>query len=322
METTNTSSVREFILSTFADLHSYQLKLFVVFFFILIITITGNLAIIALTISDSQLQSPMYFFLTNLSFVDTCLCLVTVPQMLKNFLLDLKRRVILFGGCMAQIYFFLTFANVEDFLLAVMAYDRYLAICDPLHYGIVMNRKLRAQLVAICWVLSTANALLHTTLTSRLSYCKSNHIDHYFCDMVPLFKLSCSDTTINQVVIFTEGSIVVAGPFLFILASYVRIISTILKIHSAKGRRKVFSTCSSHLAVVTFYFGTIMFMYFRPSSSYSLIKDRIASVMYTILAPMFNPFIYTLRNKDVQQASKKLFVRISHAVRNYPVMSV
>ncbi|KAG8545210.1 hypothetical protein GDO81_021217 [Engystomops pustulosus] len=312
METINSSSVTGFILSTFADLHSYQLELFVTFFIILIVTIVGNLSIIALTFSDSQLQAPMYFFLANLSFVDICLSLVTVPQMLKNLLLDLKERVITFGGCMAQIYFFLTFANVEDFLLAVMAYDRYLAICDPLHYVIVMNRRLSAQLVAICWVLSTTNAILHTSLTWRLSYCESNQINHYLCDMVPLFKLSCSDTTVNQLVIFTEGSVVVAGPFVFITASYVRIIFVILKIRSAKGRRKVFSTCSSHLGVVTFYFGTIMFMYFRPSSSYSLTKDRIASVMYTVLAPMLNPFIYTLRNKDVQQASRKLFAKISH----------
>ncbi|XP_073498455.1 olfactory receptor 1Q1-like [Phyllobates terribilis] len=312
MESTNSSSVMEFILSTFADLHSFQLWLFLVFLLILIITITGNLAIITLTFSDSQLQAPMYFFLANLSFVDICMCLVTVPQMLKNLLLDLRGRVILFWGCMAQVYFFLTFANVEDFLLSVMAYDRYLAICDPLHYVMVMNRRLSAKLIVFCWILSTANAILHTALTSRLSYCGSNQINHYLCDMVPLFKLSCSDITINQLVIFTEGSIVVAGPFLFIFASYVRIIFAILKIRSAEGRRKVFSTCSSHLAVMTFYFGTILFMYFRPSSSYSLTKDRIASVMYTILAPMLNPFIYTLRNKDVQQASWKLFARISH----------
>ncbi|XP_056396141.1 olfactory receptor 1F1-like [Hyla sarda] len=310
METTNSSSVTEFILSTFADLQSYWLWLFVGFLVILIITITGNLAIIVLSLYDSQLHGPMYFFLANLSFIDICLSLVTVPQMLKNFLLDLQRRVILFGGCMAQIFFFLTFANVEDFLLAVMAYDRYMAICHPLHYVIVMKRRLCAQLVAFCWVLSIANAILHTTLTARLSYCKSNYIDHYLCDMVPLFKISCSDTIINQMVIFTEGLIVVASPFLLILVSYVRIISTILKIRSAKGRKKVFSTCSSHLTVVTFYFGTILFMYFRPRSSYSLIKDRVASVMYTILAPMLNPFIYTLRNKDVQRASRKLFARI------------
>ncbi|XP_069799064.1 olfactory receptor 1Q1-like [Dendropsophus ebraccatus] len=313
METNNSSLVTVFILSTFADLQSYWLELFVAFFFIFIITITGNLAIIALIFSNPQLQSPMYFFLANLSFVDICLSLVTVPQMLKNFMLDLKRRVILFGGCMAQIYFFLTFANVEDFLLAVMAYDRYIAICYPLHYVILMKRRLRAQLVAFCWALSTANAILHTALTSGLSYCNSNYIDHYLCDMVPLFKISCSDTTINQLVIFTEGLIVVGGPFLFILASYIRIIFAILKIRSAEGRRKVFSTCSSHLTVVTFYFGTILFMYFRPSSSFSLTKDRIAGVVYTILAPMLNPFIYTLRNKDVQQASRKLFARLHNA---------
>ncbi|KAG8447339.1 hypothetical protein GDO86_014707 [Hymenochirus boettgeri] len=265
---------------------------------------------VTLTYSDCHLSAPMYIFLGNLSFVDICLTLVTVPQMLRNFLMDLDKRVILFGGCMAQIYFFLTFANVEDFLLAVMAYDRYVAICHPLHYGMIMNKRVCLKLISGCWLLSTANAILHTTLTSRLVFCRSNQIDHFLCDMVPLFKLSCSDTSINELVIFTEGSVVVAGPFLFILASYIRIISAILKIDSTGGRTKVFSTCSSHLTVVTFYFGTILFMYFRPSSMYSLTKDRIASVMYTILAPMLNPFIYSLRNKDVKEASNRLLGKI------------
>ncbi|XP_069799071.1 olfactory receptor 1E16-like [Dendropsophus ebraccatus] len=312
MENVNSSIVTEFLLTTFADLHEYQLGLFVVFLLILLITITGNLTIILLTFSDSRLQTPMYIFLANLSLTDICLSLVTVPQMLKNFLLELDKRVILFGSCMAQMYFFLIFVNVEDFLLAVMAYDRYIAICYPLHYVTLMNRRFCVKLIALCWMLSTANTILHTTMTLRLSYCESNQINHYMCDVVPLIKLSCSDTTINELVIFIEGSIDIICPFLLILVSYVCIIFTILKIRSAKGRRKVFSTCSSHLVMVTFYFGTIMFMYLRPSSSYSLTKDRIASVMYTILAPMLNPFIYTLRNEDVQQAAQKLFARIKH----------
>ncbi|XP_040181090.1 olfactory receptor 1361-like [Rana temporaria] len=311
MESDNSTLITDFVLSTFSDLHNYQTALFAVFLLILVITLAGNLVIIVLTCWDSHLQSPMYFFLGNLSFVDICLSLVTVPQMLKNFLLDLKSRVILFESCMAQIYFFLTFANVEDFLLAVMAYDRYIAICDPLRYVVVMNKKIRFQLIAGCWLLSTANSILHSTLTSRLSYCRSNLINHFLCDMVPLFKLSCSDTTINELVIFTEGFVVVSGPFLFILVSYINIILAILKIHSAEGRSKVFSTCSSHLAVVIFYFGTIMFTYFRPSSSYSLTRDRVASVMYTVLAPMLNPFIYSLRNKDVKQALQRLMAKMN-----------
>ncbi|XP_068104090.1 olfactory receptor 1f45-like [Hyperolius riggenbachi] len=306
----NSTLVTKFVLSTFSDIYQYQSVLFVIFLFILVITVTGNLTIIMLTSSDSQLQVPMYFFLGNLSFVDICMSLVTIPLMLKNFLLELERRVISFEGCMAQVYFFLKFANVEDFLLAVMAYDRYIAISDPLHYVVNMHKKLRIRLLASCWLLSTLNAVLHTGLTSRLSYCHSNFINHFLCDMVPLFALSCSDISINQLVILTEGSLVVAGPFIFIVISYVYIIKAILKIRSAAGRRKVFSTCSSHLIVVTFYFGTILFTYFRPSSSYSLTKDRMASVMYTILAPMFNPFIYTLRNNDVQKAFQRLLAKM------------
>ncbi|XP_053552185.1 olfactory receptor 1361-like [Bombina bombina] len=310
MEEDNNTRVTEFVLLTFSDLPNHQLQFFVAFLLIFLITLLGNLTIMILTFSDIKLKAPMYFFLGNLSFVDMCLTLVTVPQMLKNLLLDIRRRVISFGGCMAQIYFFLTFANVEDFLLAIMAYDRYVAICNPLHYVMVMTRKVCVQMLIGCWLLSTANSVLHTALTSSLKYCQSNKINHFLCDMVPLFKLSCSDTTLNQLVIFTEGSLVVVGPFVLILISYIRIISTILKIRSAEGRKKVFSTCSSHLTVVTFYFGTIMFMYFRPSASYYLTKDRIASVMYTILAPMLNPFIYSLRNKDVQGATKRFIAKI------------
>ncbi|KAM3911214.1 olfactory receptor 1Q1-like [Leptodactylus fuscus] len=312
MENLNSSMVTEFILLTFDDLHHYQLGLFIVFLFILIIAIMGNLTFIILIFYDPQLQVPMYFFLANLSITDICLSLVTVPQMLKNFLLEVNKRVISFDGCMAQMYFYFIFASVEGFFLAVMGYDRYVAICCPLHYMMVMNIKQSVKFVAICWALSTANAILHTSLTLRLSFCKDNQINHYFCDAVPLYKLSCSDTTINELVIFTEGSIDVICPFLLILVSYVCIIFTILKIRSAAARRKVFSTCFSHLTVVTFYFGPIMFMYFRPTSSYSLTKDRIVSVMYTILSPMINPFIYTLRNKDVQKASQKFFARIRH----------
>ncbi|XP_068104088.1 olfactory receptor 1f45-like [Hyperolius riggenbachi] len=309
MEKANSTLGTQFILSTFSDLHKYQTVLFVVFLFILVITVLGNLTILVLTCSDSQLQSPMYFFLGNLSFVDICMTLVTVPQMLKNFLLELHGRVISFEGCIAQVYFFLKFANVEDFLLAVMAYDRYIAICDPLHYVVVMHKRLRIRFIVGCWLLSTANAVLHAGLTSRLSYCQSNFLNHFLCDMVPLFKIACSDISINQLVIFTEGSIVVAGPFILIVVSYIFIMRAIFKIRSAEGRRKVFSTCSSHLIVVTFYFGTILFTYFRPPSSFSQTKNWVASLMYTIFAPMFNPFIYSLRNKDVQQAAQRFLTK-------------
>ncbi|XP_069068354.1 olfactory receptor 1f45-like [Pleurodeles waltl] len=304
MTIVNQSMITDFILLGFSDLPRYQLQLFAVFLFILIITVLGNLAIILAVAGDSLLHSPMYFFLANLSFVDICLSLVTIPQMLVHFLVE--RKSISYGGCLSQVYFFLLFANVEDFLLTVMAYDRYVAICNPLRYSVVMRKTACVQMVAGTWAASTANTILHTTMTSRLSFCGANEINHFLCDMVPLFKLACSDTSLNQLVIFTEGSAVVMSPFVIIVISYICIINAIRKIPSSSGRYKTFSTCSSHLTVVSFYFGTIMFMYFRPSTSFALTKDRVASVMYTILTPMLNPFIYSLRNNDVKGALKKV----------------
>ncbi|XP_029437364.1 olfactory receptor 1F1-like [Rhinatrema bivittatum] len=299
----NQTTYGVFILLGFSDLPQYQTVLFVVFLLILLITLVGNSVIIAILSLNPQLHNPMYFFLGNLSFLDICLTLVTVPQLLQNLLVE--KKTISFTGCMAQMYFFLTFSSAEDFLLAVMAYDRYVAICNPLHYTMLMRKRLCIQLVVGFWVTATLDAILNTVLTSRLSFCGPNEINHFFCDMTPLFKLSCSDTFLNEMVIFTEGTLVVMGSFSFILVSYIWIIITILKIHSAEGKSKAFSTCSSHLVVVTLYFGTTMFMNFRPSSSYSLTKDKVASVMYTILAPMFNPFIYSLRNNEVKGALRR-----------------
>ncbi|XP_029437359.1 olfactory receptor 1361 [Rhinatrema bivittatum] len=305
----NKTAFGEFILLGFSDLPQYQTVLFVVFLLILLITLLGNSVIITILSLSPQLHNPMYFFLGNLSFLDICLTLVTVPQMLKNFLVE--KKSISFSGCMAQIYFFLTFSSTEDFLLAVMAFDRYVAICNPLHYTMLMKKRLCIQLVVGSWVTATLDAILNTVLTSRLSFCGPNKIDHFLCEMTPLFKLSCSDIFLNEMVIFTEGTLVVMGSFSVILVSYVRIITAILKIHSAEGRSKAFSTCSSHLVVVTLYFGTTIFMYFRPSSSYSLTKDKVASMMYTILAPMLNPFIYSLRNNEVKGTLRRvIFERI------------
>ncbi|XP_069502609.1 olfactory receptor 1F1-like [Ambystoma mexicanum] len=306
MTSVNQTLVTDFILLGFSDLSRYQIQLFAVFLVIFIITLLGNLTIILSVSGDPRLHCPMYFFLANLSFVDICLGLVTLPQMLVHFLLE--RKSITYGGCLSQVFFFLLFANVEDFLLTVMAYDRYVAICNPLHYSVVMRKTACAQMVAGTWVTAILNSILHTGMTSRLSFCGANEINHFLCDMVPLFKLSCSDTFPNQMVIFTEGSVVVMSPFLIIVISYICIIRAILKIPSASGRRKTFSTCSSHLAVVIPYFGTIMFMYFRPTTSFALTKDRVASVMYTILAPMLNPFIYSLRNNEVKGAIKKVIL--------------
>ncbi|XP_069502610.1 olfactory receptor 1F1-like [Ambystoma mexicanum] len=306
MTSVNQTLVTDFILLGFSDLPRYQIHLFAVFLVIFIITLMGNLTIILSVTGDPRLHCPMYFFLANLSFVDICLGLVTLPQMLVHFFLE--RKSITYGGCLAQVFFFLLFANVEDFLLTVMAYDRYVAICNPLHYPVVMRKTACAQMVAGTWVTAILHSILHTGMTSRLSFCGASEINHFLCDVVPLFKLSCSDTFPNQMVIFTEGSLVVMSPFLIIVISYICIIRAILKIPSALGRRKTFSTCSSHLAVVIPYFGTIMFMYFRPATSFALTKDREASVMYTILAPMLNPFIYSLRNNEVKGAIMKVIL--------------
>ncbi|XP_029437361.1 olfactory receptor 1F1-like [Rhinatrema bivittatum] len=299
----------EFILLGFSDLPQYQMALFAVFMLTMLIALVGNSIIIAILSLNPQLHNPMYFFLGNLSFLDICLTLVTVPQMLKNFLVE--KKTISFTGCMAQVYFFWNFTSAEDFLLAVMAFDRYVAICNPLHYTMLMKKRLCIQLVVGLWVTANLDAILQTVLTSRLSFCGPNEINHFLCEMTPLFKLSCSDTFLNEMVIFIEGTLVVMGSFSVILISYVWIITVILKMHSAERRSKAFSTCSSHLVVVTIYFGTTIFMYFRPSNSNFLTKEKVASVMYCILVPMLNPFIYSLRNNEVKRAFRRaIFERI------------
>ncbi|XP_030047845.1 olfactory receptor 1-like [Microcaecilia unicolor] len=270
-----------------------------------LINLLGNGTMISVISGSSQLHTPMYFFLCNLSFVDLCFSSVTVPKMLSNLISD--KKTISYDNCIAQLYFFLVFAGSECILLSIMAYDRYVAICNPLHYIIIMNKKVCLSMSAASWTISFLNALVHTLLINRLSFCKSVKIQHFFCDLTPLIQLSCTDTSINQLVIFSEASLLVVIPFLIILISYIRIISAILKIQSTGGRLKTFSTCSSHFTVVLLFYGTILFMYFRPSSSYSMEKDRISSVVYNVVSPMLNPFIYSLRNRDVKTALKQAF---------------
>ncbi|XP_030047851.1 olfactory receptor 1-like [Microcaecilia unicolor] len=267
----------------------------------------GNGTMILVIAANSQLHSPMYFFLCNLSFVDMCFSSVTVPKMLSNLIFNSK--TISFSECFAQLYFSIFFAGTECILLSMMAYDRYVAICIPLHYITIMNKKLCLSMSAASWTISLLHALLHTLLLYRLSFCKSNEIQHFFCDLAALLKLSCTDTFINELVIFAEASLLAMLPFLIILISYIHIITTILKIKSTGGRWRTFSTCSSHLTVVTLFYGTLFFMYFRPSSSYSMTKDRVTSVVYNVLSPMINPFIYSLRNREVKMALKKALQR-------------
>ncbi|XP_030050868.1 olfactory receptor 5I1-like [Microcaecilia unicolor] len=304
MEPQNWTTVTEFLLLGFSDIPQHQIPLFLLFLSLYIINLLGNTTMISLVATDHHLHTPMYFFISNLAFVDMCFSSVVIPQMLTNIFSENKS--ISYAACMTQLSFFITFAGIEGTLLAVMAYDRYVAICDPLHYPMLMNKRTCLCLLGLCWLSGTLNSLLHTILTCHLSFCSSNKIHHFFCDVPPLLKLSCTDTFLNELVIFTEGTLIDMVPFLFIIISYIRIITTVLKVSSVSGRSKAFSTCSSHIATVTLYFGSIFFMYFRPSSSYSLEYDRVASVMYTAVTPMLNSFIYSLRNKDVKVALKRV----------------
>ena len=267
-------------------------------------TILGNLLILLVSSLDSHLHIPMYFFLCNLSFVDICFSSTTVPKVLANHILG--SQTISFSGCLMQMYFLFEFADMDNFLLAVMAYDRFVAVCHPLHYSAKMTPQLCALLVTGSWVTASLNALLHTLLMARLSFCADNAIPHFFCDVTPLLKLACSDTHVNEVMILSEGALIMITPFVCILASYVLITCAVLRIPSTKGRWKAFSTCGSHLAVVFLFYGTIIFLYFNPLSSHAAETDVAAAVMFSVVTPMLNPFIYSLRNQDIKGALGKV----------------
>ncbi|XP_054440406.1 olfactory receptor 1L8-like [Pteronotus mesoamericanus] len=303
METVNqTSSVSEFILVGLSSRPEDQKPLFILFLMIYLITITGNLLIILAIHSDSQLQTPMYFFLSFLSFTDICFTTTIVPRMLVNFL---SEKTISYAECLTQMYFIYALGNTDSFLLAVMAFDRYVAICDPFHYVTTMSHHRCVLLVAFSCSFAHVHSLLHTLLLNRLTFCDSNVIHHFLCDLSPLMKLSCSSTFVNEIVIMTEGPIVLVTPFLFITFSYMRILITVLKIPSAAGKRKAFSTCGSHLTVVILFYGSIFYVYLQPLSTYT-VQDHIATLVYTVLSSMLNPFIYSLRNKDLKQGLRKL----------------
>nr|XP_033818045.1 olfactory receptor 1361-like [Geotrypetes seraphini] len=307
MGTKNHTIVTSFILFGMSDLPEHQILLFLVFLILYLLNLLGNIIMITLIVIDPQLKTPMYFFLCNLSFADMCLATVNVPNLLANFFS--KSKNISYSGCITQMHFFLITGIAECFLLSAMAYDRYVAICKPLHYTLVMNRKLCNLIAAGCWTIAYLHSLLHTLLLSQLSFCGPNTIDHFFCDLLPLFKLSCSDISTNEIVIYMEGSIIGCGTFLCILMSYICIFITIFGIRSSEGRHKAFSTCSSHLIVVTLYFGSGSFTYFQPSSSYTHERNRVMTVMYTVVTPMLNPYIYSLRNNDVKGALRRTIAR-------------
>ncbi|XP_006130404.1 olfactory receptor 8U9-like [Pelodiscus sinensis] len=303
MEEGNHSVVTEFILSGLTDRLELEVPLFWLFLLIYVVTIVGNGGMIFLITIDHRLHTPMYFFLRSLSFCDLCYSSTIVPKMLQNFLAE--RKSISHLACTVQIYLLVTFSDVECLLLAVMAYDRYVAICNPLLYSITMSRQLCNQLVAGVCAVGLADAMIQTCCTFQLSFCSSNIINHFCCDVPPLLPLSCSDTSISEIAMFASICYVVATSFVTILLSYVCIVSTILKISSAEGRRKTFSTCASHLCAVGMFHGCQFFLYLRPSSSYSLTTDKIASVFYTVMIPMLNPLVYSLRNREVKDALRK-----------------
>ncbi|XP_006874073.1 PREDICTED: olfactory receptor 1F1-like [Chrysochloris asiatica] len=305
MTQTNESCVSEFFLLGFSRQPQEQF-LFMLFLSMYLVTVLGNLLIILAISTDSRLHTPMYFFLGNLSFVDVCFSSTTVPKMLANIL---SSQSIYFFECLTQMYFFIVFTGMDNFLLAVMAYDRFVAVCHPLHYTTKMTPQLCALMVSGSWVIASMHALLHTLLMARLSFCADNTIPHFFCDVSPLLKLSSSDTYLNEMVTLSEGGLLMIIPLASILVSYICITWAVLRVPSTKGKWKAFSTCGSHLAVVSLFYGTIIAVYFNPSSSHSAETDSAATVLYTVVTPMLNPFIYSLRNKDIKGALTKVICR-------------
>ncbi|NWQ87104.1 O1019 protein, partial [Burhinus bistriatus] len=304
----NKTTVGEFILLGITDVWELQVILFVLFLLICVTSLVGNLAMIALIRLDSRLHTPMYFFLHHLSLVDLGNSSAVAPKMLVSFFED--RRAISLPGCAAQMYFCGVCIITECYLLAAMAYDRYVAICNPLLYVATMSQKVCVQLAVGSYVISTVSQTLLVSSVFSLHFCGPNVINHFFCDIPPLLKLSCSSTAINERVLFTIATFVALSTVIFIVVSYGYILTTVLRIRSSEGRHKAFSTCASHLTSVSVFYGTMIFMYLRPTSSYSLNQDKVVSVVYTLVIPMLNPLIYSLRNTEVKDALKRLLGKV------------
>ncbi|XP_003340417.1 olfactory receptor 12D1-like [Monodelphis domestica] len=300
----NHTSVNEFLLLGITDIRELEPFLFAVFLIIYILILIGNGAILVIVISDPRLHSPMYFFLGNLSCLDICYSTVTLPKMLDNFLST--HKTISFVGCIIQLHFFHFLGSTEAILLGVMAFDRFMAICNPLRYTILMNHEVCLCLAAATWITGFFHALLHSIMTSRLTFCGSNHIHHFFCDIKPLLDLACGNTELNQWMLETVTGTIAMSPFFFILLSYFYIISFLLfKSRSCSMLQKALSTCASHFIVVILLYVPVVFTYIRPSSGSSMNHDRIVAIMYSVVTPVLNPLIYTLRNKDVKGALNK-----------------
>ncbi|XP_029435852.1 olfactory receptor 1G1-like [Rhinatrema bivittatum] len=299
----NATLTTEFILLLFSENLHQQFLISVMVLLAFLMSMLGNLGFLTLMWTNHHLHTPMYFFLSNLSLIDICNTSVTLSTLLNN--LFTGKACISFSLCMTQLYCFMLFLCTEILLLTVMAYDRYVAICHPLHYVLMMNKKISALLVAATWIAGSLEAVPVEVLISNFSFCRSNLINHFFCDTNALIKLSCSDLYDFEILIFIDGLIILLFPFVLILISYISIIKAILKIQSTDRRRKAFSTCSSHLIVVSAFYGSLSCMYLRPPSMYSPQLDKLFSLLYTVLIPMLNPIIYSLRNQDVKNALKK-----------------
>ncbi|NWI70748.1 O1019 protein, partial [Todus mexicanus] len=290
----------EFVLLGFSEQGDVQVVLFMVFLAIYVITLLGNLGMLVLIRLDAQLHTPMYFFLSSLSFLDICYSSTITPRLLSDLLSE--RKVISYSACLTQLYFYVAFATTECYLLAAMAYDRYAAICSPLLYASFMSSRVCVMLVAGSYLAGVINATIHVGLALRLSFCGANIINHFYCEAPPLYAISCTDTTINEMIMFVAAGFNLFITNLTILVSYTYILATILRMRSAAGKRKAFSTCASHLTAVTLLYGSFAFMYLRSSSRHSQALDEVASVLYTVVVPTLNPLIYSLRNQEVKNA--------------------
>ncbi|KAM4823423.1 olfactory receptor 1D2 [Urocitellus parryii] len=303
MDGGNQSGDFEFLLIGLSEIPEQQQILFWTFLSMYLVAVVGNVLIILAIGSDSRLHTPMYFFLANLSLTDLFFVTNTIPKMLVN--LRSHNKAISYPGCLTQLYFLVSLVALDNLILAVMAYDRYVAICHPLHYVTSMSPKLCLLLLTVCWSLSILYGLIHTLLMTRVTFCGSRKIHYIFCEMYVLLRLACSNTQINHTVLIATGCLIFLTPLGFMVMSYVWIIRAILRIPSASNKYKTFSTCASHLAVVSLFYGTLCMVYLQPLHTYSM-KDSVATVMYAVVTPMMNPFIYSLRNKDMHGALGRL----------------